>query len=93
MWRPAADKEAFRPFRCIKDSVYLSTNEIEDLVSHIASRLRLLFPLTGVMRITYSRPTCVIVVANAVVASVAPVIASFIFYFCNPLANSQDTGN
>ena len=60
------------------DTVYLSTNEIEDLVSLIACRLKLLFPLTGVVRLTYLRPpTCVMIVANAVAASVALVVASF----------------
>ena len=73
------------------DTVYLSANEIEDLVSLIACRLRLLFPLTGVMRITYLRPTCVMIVANAVAASVAPVVASFFSTFAIlwPIARTQ----
>ena len=74
------------------DTLLISTNEIEDPVSHIARTLRPWFPLTGVIHITYLRPICVMVVANAVVASVAPAIASLFSIFAI-LANFQDTGN
>ena len=42
-WIPATDKDAFRPCSCSVDTIDLSTNEIEDPVSHIASTLKLWF--------------------------------------------------
>ena len=54
----------------------LSTNEIEDAVSHIASTFKLWFPLTSLIRTTGS-PPCVMLVANDVVASETFVVVSF----------------
>ena len=67
---PATDKDAFWPCRCIVDTIDLSTNEIEDPISRIASQLRLWVPFTSLMR-TSRTPPCVMFVAAAVVASEA----------------------
>ena len=75
-WIPAADKDAFRPCSCSVDIIDLSINEVENPVSHIANPLRLWFSFTSFLRTTGS-PPCVIIVATAVVASEAPVLASF----------------
>ena len=75
-WIPATDKDAFRPCSCSVDTSDLSTKEIEDPVLYIASTLRLWFPYTRFIRTTVSLP-CVIINATAVVASEAPVVASF----------------
>ena len=48
------------------DTIELTTNQIEDHVSHIASTLRLWFSLTSLMRTT-GIPPCVFIVATAVV--------------------------
>ena len=66
----------FLPCSSSVDTIDLSTNEIEDLVSHIARSFSLRFPFTSFIRNTRS-PPCVIIVATAVVASQAFDVASF----------------
>ena len=75
LWIPANDKDAFRPCRCSADTINLSTNDIEDPVSHAASTLRLRSAFTNLMRNTGS-PPCLMFVATALVPSEAPVVAS-----------------
>ena len=68
-------KTLFGPCSCSVDTTDLSTNEIEDPVSHIAGTLRLWFPFTSFMHTTES-PPCVMLVDPAVIASEVPVVAS-----------------
>ena len=83
-WIPVTDKDPFRPCSCSADTIDLSTNDIEDPVSHIASTLRLWFPFNSLIRTSRSHP-CVIIVATAVVASEAHVVASSFKSLCKSL--------
>ena len=76
-WTHATDEDAFRPCRRSADLINLSTNDIEDTVSHIVSTLRFRSPFTNLM-LNIGRPPCLIFVTTAVVASEQTVVA----YLC-----------
>ena len=76
-WIPATNKDALRPWSWSLDTTDLSTIEIEEPKSYIASTFRLKLLFVRLIRITGS-PAWVILVATAVVASDTLAVASFL---------------